>query len=77
MMRGPFIQKSRSFHLVSGSPRLGSPTETYAHVIISHNDNSSGVLVLSSSQKNVSEGQTSPVLEVIRQAGAFGAVSEI
>jgi hypothetical protein len=54
---------------------LGTESETFAHIIIKKNDNSSGVLVLSTAAKSVPEDFSGTVLEVLRKAGSFGEVS--
>ncbi|XP_071506649.1 adhesion G-protein coupled receptor V1-like [Diadema antillarum] len=58
---------------VSGSPRVG--TENVAEVKIIANDNANGVLQLSSDRVFVMEGQSQPVINVSRSAGAFGTVT--
>ena len=61
---------------MSNSPRLGLQTESYAQIIISSNDDASGVLQLSPGSLTVTEGQEVPQLRVVRTGGTFGEVSQ-
>ncbi len=56
------------------SPRLGSPQETYAQVVIAANDNPNGVLELSSAEVFVEENHSGTLISVVRSAGDFGQV---
>ncbi len=59
---------------VLDSPRLGSPQETYAQVVIAANDNPNGVLELSSAEVFVEENHSGTLISVVRSAGDFGQV---
>ena len=60
---------------VPNSPRLGLESESYAQIIISSNDDASGVLQLSPKTLTVAEGVDVPQLRVVRSGGTFGEVS--
>ena len=62
---------------VSGSPRLGTDTESYGQIIINFNDNANGELVLSPLNPSVTEDVTGDFLYVTRYGGAFGEVGII
>ena len=61
---------------VSNSPRLGLESESYAQIIISSNDDASGVLQLSPTALTVTEGVDELQLRVVRTGGTFGEVSQ-
>lgn len=65
------------FVTVTGSPRLGTDTESYGQIIINFNDNANGELVLSPLSPRVTEGVTEDFLFVTRYGGAFGEVCNI
>lgn len=59
---------------MTGSPRLGTDTESYGQIIINYNDNANGELVLSPLAPKVKENVTGDFLYVTRYGGAFGEV---
>lgn len=64
------------FHIsVVNSPRLGSASETIAHVIINANDDAFGTLQLSASIVRVAENYVGPIINVTRTGGIFADVS--
>ncbi|KAL8615958.1 hypothetical protein ACOMHN_034634 [Nucella lapillus] len=60
---------------VAGSPRIGLNTESYAQILISSNDDASGVLQLSPTTLTVAEGVGVPQVRVVRSGGTFGEVT--
>lgn len=60
--------------LVPESPKLGESSRTYGQIIINQNDRTNGVLQLSQPSVTVAEDSISPVVNVVRSAGAFGQV---
>ena len=60
---------------VINSPRLGSPTQTYAQIIIEENDDAHGILDLSTDIVYVPELLPGIVCKVERSRGLFGTVS--
>lgn len=60
---------------VSDSPRLGSTTDTIAHIIINANDDAFGTLQLSAPAVQVPENYIGPIINVTRTGGIFADVS--
>ncbi|NWT12625.1 GPR98 protein, partial [Vireo altiloquus] len=60
---------------IINSPRLGSVSETIAHVIINANDDAFGTLQLSASAVRVAENYVGPIINVTRTGGIFSDVS--
>uniref|UniRef100_A0A8C5REZ8 Adhesion G protein-coupled receptor V1 n=1 Tax=Laticauda laticaudata TaxID=8630 RepID=A0A8C5REZ8_LATLA len=57
------------------SPRLGSTTDTIAHIIINANDDAFGTLQLSAPAVQVPENYVGPIINVTRTGGIFADVS--
>ncbi|XP_069736689.1 adhesion G-protein coupled receptor V1, partial [Phaenicophaeus curvirostris] len=68
------IEKAQDRPIVN-SPRLGSVSETTAHVIINANDDAFGTLQLSASTVRVAENYVGPIINVTRTGGIFADVS--
>ncbi|OXB60111.1 hypothetical protein ASZ78_001978 [Callipepla squamata] len=68
------IEKVQDRPIVN-SPRLGSTSETIAHVIINANDDAFGTLQLSASTVRVAENYVGPIINVTRTGGIFADVS--
>ncbi|XP_032297180.1 adhesion G-protein coupled receptor V1 isoform X2 [Coturnix japonica] len=68
------IEKVQDRPIVN-SPRLGSASETIAHVIINANDDAFGTLQLSASTVRVAENYVGPIINVTRTGGIFADVS--
>ncbi|OXB72852.1 UNVERIFIED_CONTAM: hypothetical protein H355_000852 [Colinus virginianus] len=68
------IEKVQDRPIVN-SPRLGSRSETIAHVIINANDDAFGTLQLSASTVRVAENYVGPIINVTRTGGIFADVS--
>ncbi|XP_043920117.1 adhesion G-protein coupled receptor V1 [Protopterus annectens] len=60
---------------IPDSPRLGSRSDTIAHVIIEANDDAFGVLQLSASAVRAAEDYNGPIISVTRTGGMFADVS--
>ncbi|XP_056394317.1 adhesion G-protein coupled receptor V1 isoform X2 [Hyla sarda] len=60
---------------VLNSPRLGSRTDTIAHVIINASDDAFGVLQLSTTFVRIAENYVGPIINVTRTGGMFADVS--
>ncbi|XP_039203979.1 adhesion G-protein coupled receptor V1 isoform X9 [Crotalus tigris] len=60
---------------ISDSPRLGSTTNTIAHIIINANDDAFGTLQLSAPAVQVPENYIGPIINVTRTGGIFADVS--
>ncbi|KAM3940659.1 adhesion G-protein coupled receptor V1 isoform 2-T2 [Leptodactylus fuscus] len=60
---------------VFNSPRLGSKSETVAHVIINASDDAFGVLQLSTTYVRIAESYVGPIINVTRTGGMFADVS--
>ncbi|XP_075449203.1 adhesion G-protein coupled receptor V1 isoform X3 [Ascaphus truei] len=60
---------------VLDSPRLGSKSETIAHIVINASDDAFGVLQLSTTLVRVAENYVGPIINVTRTGGMFADVS--
>ncbi|XP_040275580.1 adhesion G-protein coupled receptor V1 [Bufo bufo] len=60
---------------VLNSPRLGSKSDTVAHVIINASDDAFGVLQLSTTSVRIAESYVGPIINVTRTGGMFADVS--
>ncbi|ETE65236.1 G-protein coupled receptor 98, partial [Ophiophagus hannah] len=60
---------------ISDSPRLGSTTDTIAHIIINANDDAFGTLQLSAPAVQIPENYIGPIINVTRTGGIFADVS--
>ncbi|XP_069819007.1 adhesion G-protein coupled receptor V1 isoform X3 [Dendropsophus ebraccatus] len=68
------VEKGQS-NPVFNSPRLGSRTDTVAHVIINASDDAFGVLQLSTTYVRIAESYVGPIINVTRTGGMFADVS--
>ncbi|XP_075693474.1 adhesion G-protein coupled receptor V1 [Rhinoderma darwinii] len=68
------VEKLQS-HPVFNSPRLGSRSDTVAHVIINASDDAFGVLQLSTTSVRIAESYVGPIINVTRTGGMFADVS--